>query len=59
MSTKTRPTPEFIELLKQSGSSDKSVAMAAQREIAKALDMLKVTMLWLILTASQARLISC
>jgi len=33
-----RPTPEFIELLKQSGDSDKSVAMQAQREIAKALE---------------------
>ena len=35
---KTRPTPEFIDLLKQSGSSDKAVAMTAQREIAKALE---------------------
>lgn len=33
-----RPTPEFIELLKQSGNSDKAVATAAQREIAKALE---------------------
>ncbi len=33
-----RPTPEFIELLKQSGDSDKMVAVAAQREIAKALE---------------------
>jgi hypothetical protein len=33
-----RPTPEFIDLLKKSGSSDKLVAMAAQREIAKALE---------------------
>ena len=33
-----RPTPEFIELLKQSGDSDKAVATAAQREIAKALE---------------------
>ena len=39
MSTKNRPTPEFIELLKQSGSSDKMVAVAAQREIAKALEV--------------------
>ena len=38
MSIKTRPTPEFIELLKRSGSSDKMVAVAAQREIAKALE---------------------
>ena len=38
MSMKNRPTPEFIELLKQSGSSDKSVAITAQREIAKALE---------------------
>ncbi len=33
-----RPTPEFIQLLKQSGDSDRSVAMEAQREIAKALE---------------------
>ena len=38
MSIKTRPTPEFIELLQRSGSSDKAVAVAAQREIAKALE---------------------
>ena len=38
MSMKNRPTPEFIELLKQSGSSDKAVAITAQREIAKALE---------------------
>lgn len=35
---KDRPTPEFIELLKQSGDSDKAVAINAQREIAKALE---------------------
>ena len=35
---KTRPSEEFIELLRQSGSSDKAVAIAAQREIAKALE---------------------
>ncbi len=35
-----RPTPEFIELLKRSGSSDKAVAVEAQREIAKALEHL-------------------
>ena len=35
---KQRPTPEFIELLKRSGSSDKAVAMTAQRDIAKALE---------------------
>jgi hypothetical protein len=33
-----RPTPEFIELLKRSGDSDKTVAIQAQREIAKALE---------------------
>jgi hypothetical protein len=33
-----RPTEEFIGLLKQSGDSDKSIAMQAQREIAKALE---------------------
>ena len=38
MSTQQRPSPEFIELLRQSGSSDKAVAIAAQREIAKALE---------------------
>ena len=38
MSTQNRPSPEFIELLRQSGSSDKAVAIAAQREIAKALE---------------------
>ena len=32
---KTRPTPEFIELLKRSGSSDKAVAMTAQRRSLK------------------------
>jgi len=39
MSTKERPTPEFIELLKQSGDSDKAIAIQAQREIAKALEL--------------------
>ena len=38
MSTKQRPSEEFIGLLRKSGSSDKAVAMAAQREIAKALE---------------------
>ena len=38
MSTNERPTAEFIELLKRSGDSEKSVAMQAQREIAKALE---------------------
>ncbi len=37
--SKERPTPEFIELLKRSGDSNKSVAMQAQREIAKALEL--------------------
>jgi hypothetical protein len=36
---KDRPTPEFIELLKQSGDSDKAIAIQAQREIAKALEL--------------------
>tara|TARA_R110000851_G_scaffold25460_3_gene73232 strand:- start:3776 stop:4774 length:999 start_codon:yes stop_codon:yes gene_type:complete len=36
---KDRPTPEFIELLKRSGDSDKSIAIQAQREIAKALEL--------------------
>ena len=39
MSTKDRPSPEFIELLKRSGDSDKAVAIQAQREIAKALEL--------------------
>ena len=38
MSIKDRPSPEFIELLKRSGSSDKAVALEAQRHIAKALE---------------------
>jgi hypothetical protein len=33
-----RPTPEFLDLLRRSGSSDKTVALAAQREVAKALE---------------------
>jgi hypothetical protein len=35
----TRPSDEFIALLQRSGSSDKSVALDAQREIAKALEL--------------------
>lgn len=38
MSIKQRPSEEFISLLKRSGSSDKSIAIEAQREIAKALE---------------------
>ena len=38
MNMKERPSDEFIALLKQSGSSDKAVAIEAQREIAKALE---------------------
>ena len=38
MNMKNRPSEEFIELLRQSGSSDKAVALDAQREIAKALE---------------------
>ena len=34
-----RPDDKFIELLKKSGSSEKSVALSAQREIAKALEL--------------------
>ena len=33
-----RPTPEFLELLKRSGDSDKTIATQAQRELAKALE---------------------
>ena len=39
MTMKTRPSEEFIDLLKRSGSSDKAVAIEAQREIAKALEL--------------------
>ena len=39
MNIKERPSDEFIALLKQSGSSDKAVAIEAQREIAKALEL--------------------
>jgi len=35
----TRPSDEFINLLVRSGNSDKSVALDAQREIAKALEL--------------------
>jgi hypothetical protein len=34
-----RPSDDFIALLQRSGSSDKSVALEAQREIAKALEL--------------------
>ena len=39
MNMKERPSADFIELLKRSGSSDKAVAIEAQREIAKALEL--------------------
>jgi hypothetical protein len=35
----TRPSQDFIDLLKRSGNSDKAVALDAQREIAKALEL--------------------
>lgn len=35
----TRPNDDFINLLKRSGDSDKSIALDAQREIAKALEL--------------------
>ena len=35
----TRPSEDFINLLKRSGDSDKAVALDAQREIAKALEL--------------------
>jgi hypothetical protein len=38
MAKRTRPSDEFIGLLTQSGSSDKAVALDAQREIAKAIE---------------------
>jgi hypothetical protein len=39
MSYTERPSDEFIALLKKSGDSDMNVAMAAQREFAKALEL--------------------
>jgi len=33
------PTPEFVELLKASGSSDKATALEAQRQIARAIEL--------------------
>lgn len=36
--SKERPSGEFLELLRRSGDSDKTVAVQAQREIAKALE---------------------
>ncbi len=38
MSTKEMPSPEFLDLIVRSGSSDRAVAIEAQREIAKALE---------------------
>jgi hypothetical protein len=38
MAKRLRPSDEFIELYKKSGSSDKALALDAQREIAKALE---------------------
>lgn len=38
MVKRDRPTDEFIELFKLSGSADKPIAIAAQREIAKAIE---------------------
>lgn len=38
MAKRVRPSDEFIELFKQSGNSDKAVAISAQREIAKAIE---------------------
>lgn len=39
MTTMKRPDEAFIELLKRSGSADKNEALAAQRELAKAIEM--------------------
>lgn len=38
MAKKEQPSAEFIQLLKTSGDSDKAIAIAAQREIAKAIE---------------------
>jgi hypothetical protein len=39
MPIKNRPSEEFLALLRQSGNSDQNVAVAAQREFAKALEL--------------------
>jgi hypothetical protein len=39
MAVNTRPSDEFISLLRKSGDSDINVAQAAQREFAKALEL--------------------
>ena len=39
MPTTNRPSEEFLALLRQSGDSDQNVAIAAQREFAKALEL--------------------
>ena len=39
MSLLTQPSPEFIELLKRAGSNNKSESLAAQAQIAKALEL--------------------
>lgn len=39
MSTKKRPDEKFIECIKRSGASDQTIALPAQREIAKALEL--------------------
>ena len=39
MTTMKRPDEAFIELLKRSGSADKNEALAAQRELAKAIEL--------------------
>lgn len=38
MKRREQPSPEILELYRKSGSSDRQVALAAQREIAKALE---------------------
>ena len=39
MTTMKRPDEAFIDLLKRSGSSEKNEALAAQRELAKAIEL--------------------
>ena len=39
MATKNRPSEEFLALLRKSGDSDIDVALPAQREFAKALEL--------------------
>ena len=39
MSFNSKPSPEFIDLLKKAGSADKAEALVAQHELAKAIEL--------------------